>query len=101
MASRRVTVMFSGLLMAALSLGSAPADDLSSMGIETAPSAPVIAPGPTTYLNFLDEARFGVYAHNETGLEAVRTLAYSIPAELQGHLDLVHPTVTSVPPPSV
>ena len=25
---------------------------------------PVIAPGPTTWINFLDEARFGVYAHN-------------------------------------
>jgi len=26
--------------------------------------APVIAPGPTTYINFLEEARVGVYAHN-------------------------------------
>lgn len=38
---------------------------MSSLGIETAPApAPVIAPGPSTYINFLDEARFGVYAHN-------------------------------------
>ena len=56
--------MFSGLLCAALPPGSATADDLSGMGIETAPLALVIAPGPTTYVNFLDEARFGVYAHN-------------------------------------
>ena len=27
-------------------------------------------------------------------MEAIRTLSYSIPVELQGHLDLVHPTVT-------
>ena len=51
---------------------------------------------PVSKANALFDADFGVYAHNETGLEAVRTLSYSIPAELQGHLDLVHPTVTLV-----
>jgi len=41
------------------------ADDMSSLGIETAPPpAPVIAPGPSTYIAFPDEVRFGVYAHN-------------------------------------
>ena len=52
---------------------------------------------PVSTANALFDADFGVYAHNETGLEAVRTLAYSIPAAVQGHLDLIHPTVTSVP----
>ena len=38
---------------------------MSSLGIETAPPpAPVILPGPTTYINFLDEVRVGAYAHN-------------------------------------
>ena len=39
---------------------------MSSLGIDNTmpPPAPVIAPGPTTYINFLDEARVGVYAHN-------------------------------------
>ena len=38
---------------------------MSSLGIETAPMpAPVIEPGPTTYINFLDEVRVGAYAHN-------------------------------------
>jgi hypothetical protein len=38
---------------------------MSSLGIDTMPPpAPVIVPGPTTYINFLDEARVGVYAHN-------------------------------------
>jgi lipid A 3-O-deacylase len=38
---------------------------MSSLGIETAsPPAPVIAPGPVSSFRILDEARFGVYAHN-------------------------------------
>ena len=38
---------------------------MSSLGIETAPMpAPVIEPGPSTYINFLDEVRVGAYAHN-------------------------------------
>ena len=39
---------------------------MSSLGIDsTMPApAPLIAPGPNTYINFLDEARVGVYAHN-------------------------------------
>ena len=44
--------------------------------------------------NELFDADFSVFKHEDSGLEAVRTLSYSIPAELQGHLDLVHPTVT-------
>lgn len=49
---------------------------------------------PVSKANDLFDADFSVYTHDETGTEAVRTLSYSIPAELQGHLDLVHPTVT-------
>ncbi len=49
---------------------------------------------PVRKANDLFDADFSVYIHDETGAEAVRTLSYSIPAELQGHLDLVHPTVT-------
>ncbi len=49
---------------------------------------------PVSKANELFDADFSVYTHDETGTEAVRTLSYSIPAELQGHLDLVHPTVT-------
>ena len=53
-----------GFLWAALIAAPASADDLSSLGIETTPPAPVIGPGPATYINFLDEVRVGVYAHN-------------------------------------
>ncbi|KAI0628873.1 family S53 protease [Trametes polyzona] len=49
---------------------------------------------PVSKANELFDADFSVFTHEETGLEAIRTLSYSIPAELQGHLDLVHPTVT-------
>ena len=68
MGAKQATVVLSGLLWAALLADAASADDLSSLGIETAPPAPqlapVVAPGPGTYINFLDEARVGVYAHN-------------------------------------
>ena len=51
---------------------------------------------PVSKANALFDANFSVFAHEDTGMEAIRTLSYSIPAELQGHLDLVHPTVTYV-----
>jgi lipid A 3-O-deacylase len=58
--------VLSGLLWAALAIAPAAAADMSSLGIDnTMPApAPLIAPGPNTYINFLDEARVGVYAHN-------------------------------------
>ncbi|PIL33245.1 hypothetical protein GSI_04695 [Ganoderma sinense ZZ0214-1] len=49
---------------------------------------------PVSKANELFDADFSIFKHDDTGVEAVRTLSYSIPAELQGHLDLVHPTVT-------
>ena len=55
-----------GLVGAVLAISPAAAADMSSLGIDnTMPApAPVIAPGPTTWINFVDEARVGVYAHN-------------------------------------
>ncbi|KZT71778.1 family S53 protease [Daedalea quercina L-15889] len=44
--------------------------------------------------NNLLNAGFSVFTHSVTGKRTVRTLAYSIPADLEGHLDLVHPTVS-------
>ncbi|EIW61051.1 family S53 protease [Trametes versicolor FP-101664 SS1] len=55
---------------------------------------------PVSQANELFDADFSVFTHDESGLQAVRTLAYSIPAELQGHLDLVHPTITFPNPSS-
>ena len=48
---------------------------------------------PVSKANELFNADFSVFKHDDTAVEAVRTLSYSIPAELEGHLDLVHPTV--------
>ncbi|KAI0066334.1 subtilisin-like protein [Artomyces pyxidatus] len=44
--------------------------------------------------NRLFDADFSAFTHDATGETTIRTLAYSIPASLQGHLDLVHPTIT-------
>ncbi|KAI0312875.1 family S53 protease [Amylostereum chailletii] len=43
--------------------------------------------------NELLGADFSAFTHLETGEQAVRTLSYSIPASLQGHVKFVHPTV--------
>ncbi|TFY82915.1 hypothetical protein EWM64_g1099 [Hericium alpestre] len=46
--------------------------------------------------NSLLSARFSTFKHRQTGHEIVRTLSYSIPASLKGHLDFVHPTIAFV-----
>ena len=47
---------------------------------------------PVSKANELLDADFTVFSHASTGKEVVRTLSYSIPTDLQGHIDLVHPT---------
>ncbi|KAI0365677.1 family S53 protease [Pilatotrama ljubarskyi] len=47
---------------------------------------------PVSKANALLNTEFAVFNHTPTGLTSVRTLAYSIPTDLQGHLDFVHPT---------
>lgn len=49
---------------------------------------------PVGKANELFKTEFSMYTHSDTGREAIRTLSYSIPADLVGHLDLVHPTVS-------
>jgi tripeptidyl-peptidase-1 len=39
-------------------------------------------------------AEFSTFKHLETGKEEVRTLAYSIPASLKPHVELVYPMVS-------
>jgi tripeptidyl-peptidase I len=46
--------------------------------------------------NNLFGAQFDSFTRQSTGDTTVRTLEYSIPADLQGHLDFVHPTVACV-----
>lgn len=49
---------------------------------------------PVSKANELLDTQFTVFQHDETSTQTVRTLAYSIPADLVGHVELVHPTVT-------
>ncbi|EKM58673.1 uncharacterized protein PHACADRAFT_89753 [Phanerochaete carnosa HHB-10118-sp] len=49
---------------------------------------------PVGQANELFDADFAVYTHSETGKQTIRTMSYSIPSELEGHIDLVHPTIT-------
>lgn len=51
---------------------------------------------PVSQANDLLDADFSVFTHQETGQTSIRTLAYSIPADLKAHVDLVHPTITLV-----
>ncbi|KAJ7699851.1 peptidase S8/S53 domain-containing protein, partial [Mycena metata] len=43
-------------------------------------------------------ANFSVFAHTDTGSEIVRTLEYSLPAELTNHVKVLHPTLSFSPP---
>ncbi|KAI8982832.1 subtilisin-like protein [Trametes punicea] len=49
---------------------------------------------PVSQANTLFNTNFTVFRHADTGAETIRTLAYSLPDALQGHVDLVHPTVS-------
>ena len=43
--------------------------------------------------NALFNADFAVFK-DANNAEVIRTLSYSLPAQLQGHVDLVHPTIS-------
>ncbi|KAH9972912.1 family S53 protease-like protein [Russula compacta] len=51
--------------------------------------------------NELFATQFSEFTHESTGETTVRTLQYSIPAHLRGHLELVHPTITFPGPKQV
>jgi tripeptidyl-peptidase I len=51
---------------------------------------------PAGKANKMLNADFSLFTHEGSGKQTVRTLAYSLPAELQNHIDLVHPTVKYV-----
>lgn len=47
---------------------------------------------PVSKANELFDADFSVFTHTSTGSQTIRTLSYSIPTDLKGKLDFVHPT---------
>jgi len=71
-------------------------------------TASTISPGgdwlsisvPVSQANEMLDADFSVFTHEATGTQSVRTLQYSIPTDLVGHLQLVHPTTTFTQPSS-
>ena len=70
--------------------------------------ANVVSPGgdwlaiqlPVSKANEMLDADFSVFTHDESGARSIRALQYSIPEDLVGHLQLVHPTITFTPPVS-
>ena len=46
--------------------------------------------------NTLLAADFSMFSHSDSGMETLRTLSYSIPSALKGHIDLIHPTTVYV-----
>ncbi|KZT65386.1 subtilisin-like protein [Daedalea quercina L-15889] len=44
--------------------------------------------------NSLLSADYSLFTHDSTGAQTVRTLEYSVPTDLQAHIDCVHPTTT-------
>ncbi|KZP14825.1 family S53 protease [Athelia psychrophila] len=51
---------------------------------------------PISKANDMFNADFSVYQHVASGTEQIRTLSYSIPSSLSGHLDYVHPTTNFI-----
>lgn len=51
---------------------------------------------PATAANALFDADYRVFAHADTGAQVVRTLQYSLPAELKGAISMVHPSTSCV-----
>lgn len=49
---------------------------------------------PVEQANDLLAAQYNVYAHESTGKQTIRTLTYSIPDDLVGHVAVVYPTTT-------
>lgn len=48
---------------------------------------------PVSHANALLHANFTSFTRSEDGEQTIRTLSYSIPKELEAHVDFVHPTV--------
>ncbi|KAJ7892684.1 family S53 protease [Mycena leptocephala] len=53
---------------------------------------------PVSKANTLLATQFSSFTHVASGKTSIRTLAYSVPATLQAHIQYVHPTVLFVPP---
>ncbi|KAI0367268.1 family S53 protease [Pilatotrama ljubarskyi] len=75
---------------------------LNEQGIEATKLSPagdwLSFSAPVSKASSLLDAQFSVFNHTPSGSTIIRTHAYSIPADLKGHLDLVHPTTAFTQP---
>ena len=71
-------------------------DWLSANGVKATTSSPagdwLRMSVPVSKANDLLGAQFSVFTNQDTGKQSIQTLSYSIPASLQGHIELIHPT---------
>ncbi|KAI9066581.1 family S53 protease-like protein [Trametes sanguinea] len=51
---------------------------------------------PVATANAMLDTEFSVFEHQDTGISAIRTLSYSVPASVKPHLDFIYPA-TSFP----
>ncbi|PCH39548.1 family S53 protease [Wolfiporia cocos MD-104 SS10] len=78
------------------------ADAVTSWLSENGVTAKTVSPAgdwlaisiPVSQANEMFDADFSVFTQTDSGSESIRTLSYSIPADLKGHLSFVHPTTT-------
>ncbi|KAF8148116.1 family S53 protease-like protein [Mycena galopus ATCC 62051] len=81
---------------------SAVSEWLTANGISSKPVTPagdmVEIVIPVSQANELLATEFSIFTHVASGKTSVRTLAYSIPADLQGHIDFFHPTISFTRP---
>ncbi|KAJ7737890.1 family S53 protease [Mycena maculata] len=53
---------------------------------------------PASKADELLSTKFSTFKHVESGVESIRTLAYSVPASLKPHIQFVHPTIAFTAP---
>ena len=53
---------------------------------------------PVSQANELLNADFSIFVHDESGSKSIRALQYSMPTDLVGHVQLVHPVTTFARP---
>ncbi|KAI0780145.1 subtilisin-like protein [Fomes fomentarius] len=53
---------------------------------------------PVAQANALLDTQFNEYNHERTNLTALRTMSYSVPASVKGHLDFIYPVTSFVDP---
>jgi tripeptidyl-peptidase-1 len=51
---------------------------------------------PVSKAQDMFDANFDLYQHGDSGRKVVRTMAYSIPTHLKGHVELMYPGISYV-----